>query len=116
MDSPADPEYLIGVVAAAILAIFFGSGTRVVSGFSSSGWWLCLWAGFIGVVIQYSGLGERIAYWILVKMGKTELMANYATNIANTVLSLMIPSNTARGAVGQPHVRQHLRGHGLQTR
>ena len=28
-------------------------------------WWLCLWAGFIGVVIQYSGLGERIAYWIL---------------------------------------------------
>ena len=96
------PEYLIGVIAAAILAIFFGSGTRVVSGFSSSGWWLCLWAGFIGVVIQYSGLGERIAYWILVKMGKTELMANYATNIANTVLSLMIPSNTARGAVVSP--------------
>ena len=29
------PEYLIGVIAAAILAIFFGSGTRVVSGFSS---------------------------------------------------------------------------------
>ena len=96
------PEYLIGVISAAILAIFFGSGTRVVSGFSSSGWWLCLWAGFIGVVIQYSGLGERIAYWILVKMGKTELMANYATNIANTVLSLMIPSNTARGAVVSP--------------
>ena len=96
------PEYLIGVIAAAILAIFFGSGTRVVSGFSSSGWWLCLWAGFIGVVIQYSGLGESIAYWILVKMGKTELMANYATNIANTVLSLMIPSNTARGAVVSP--------------
>lgn len=96
------PEYLIGVIAAAILAIFFGSGTRVVSGFSSSGWWLCLWAGFIGVVIQHSGLGERIAYWILVKMGKTELMANYATNIANTVLSLMIPSNTARGAVVSP--------------
>lgn len=35
-------------------------------------------------------------------MGKTELMANYATSIANTVLSLMIPSNTARGAVMSP--------------
>ena len=76
--------------------------TNVVSGFSSSGWWLCLWAGFIGSAIKFSGLGERVAYWILVKMGKTELMANYATSIANTVLSLMIPSNTARGAVMSP--------------
>ena len=30
------PEYLIGVLAAAILAIFFGMKTNVVSGFSSS--------------------------------------------------------------------------------
>lgn len=96
------PEYLIGVLAAAVLAIFFGMKTNVVSGFSSSGWWLCLWAGFIGSAIKFSGLGERVAYWILVKMGKTELMANYATSIANTVLSLMIPSNTARGAVMSP--------------
>lgn len=96
------PEYLIGVIAAAILAIFFDQKTNVVSGFSSSGWWLCLWAGFIGVAIQHTGLGERVAYWILVKLGKTELAANYATNIANTVLSLMIPSNTARGAVMSP--------------
>lgn len=96
------PEYLIGVLAAAILAIFFGMKTNVVSGFSSSGWWLCLWAGFIGSAIKFSGLGERVAYWILVKMGKTELMANYATSFANTVLSLMIPSNTARGAVMSP--------------
>lgn len=36
------PEYLIGVLAAAVLAIFFGIKTNVVSGFSSSGWWLCL--------------------------------------------------------------------------
>lgn len=96
------PEYLIGVLAAAVLAIFFGMKTNVVSGFSSSGWWLCLWAAFIGSAIKFSGLGERVAYWILVKMGKTELMANYATSIANTVLSLMIPSNTARGAVMSP--------------
>jgi anion transporter len=96
------PEYLVGILSAAILAIFFGQKTDVVSGFSNGGWWLCLWAGFIGSAIQYTGLGERVAYWILVKMGKTELMANYATNIANTVLSLMIPSNTARGAVMSP--------------
>lgn len=96
------PEYLIGVLAAAIMAIFFKQGTNVVSGFSSSGWWLCLWAGFIGSVIKFSGLGERVAYVILVKLAKTELMANYATSLANTVLSLMIPSNTARGAVMAP--------------
>ena len=96
------PEYLIGVISAAILAIFFDQGASVVSGFSNTGWWLCLWAGFIGAAIQTTGFGERVAYWILVKMGKTELMASYATNIANTVLSLMIPSNTARGAVMSP--------------
>lgn len=96
------PEYLIGVLAAAIMAIFFGMKTNVVAGFSTSGWWLCLWAGFIGSVIKYSGLGERVAYWILVKLTRSELSANYATSIANTVLSLMIPSNTARGAVMSP--------------
>ena len=96
------PEYLIGVLGAAVMAIFFNQGATVVSGFGNTGWWLCLWAGFIGASIQHTGLGERIAYWIVTKMGKTELMANYATNIANTVLSLMIPSNTARGAVVSP--------------
>lgn len=96
------PEYLVGVLAAAVMAIFFGMKTNVVAGFSTSGWWLCLWAGFIGSAIRFSGLGERVAYWILVKMAKTELMANYATSLANTVLSLMIPSNTARGAVMSP--------------
>ena len=96
------PEYLVGVLAAAILAIFFGQKANVVSGFATSGWWLCLWAGFIGSVIKFSGLGERVAYWILVKLTKSELSANYATSLANTVLSLMIPSNTARGAVMSP--------------
>ena len=93
------PEYLVGVLAAAVMAIFFGMKANVVAGFSTSGWWLCLWAGFIGAVIKFSGLGERVAYWILVKLTRSELSANYATSLANTVLSLMIPSNTARGAV-----------------
>lgn len=96
------PEYLIGVLAAAVMAIFFDMKANVVAGFSTSGWWLCLWAGFIGSVIKFSGLGERVAYWILVKLTKNELSANYATSLANTVLSLMIPSNTARGAVMSP--------------
>ena len=65
------PEYLVGVLAAAILAIFFGQKANVVSGFATSGWWLCLWAGFIGSVIKFSGLGERVAYWILVKLTKS---------------------------------------------
>lgn len=96
------PEYLVGVLAAAVMAIFFGMKANVVAGFSTSGWWLCLWAGFIGAVIKFSGLGERVAYWILVKLTRSELSANYATSLANTVLSLMIPSNTARGAVMSP--------------
>lgn len=96
------PEYLVGIISAAVMAIFFGMKANVVAGFSTSGWWLCLWAGFIGAVIKFSGLGERVAYYLLVKLTKSELSANYAASIANTILSLMIPSNTARGAVMSP--------------
>ena len=108
------PEYLVGVLAAAILAIFFGQKANVVSGFATSGWWLCLWAGLIGSVIKFSGLGERVAYWILVKLTKSELSANYATSLANTVPDDPLQHRTRRRY--EPHLRQHLRGHGLQAR
>lgn len=108
------PEYLVGVLAAAVMAIFFGMKANVVAGFSTSGWWLCLWAGFIGAVIKFSGLGERVAYWLLVKLTKSELSANYAASLANTVLSLMIPSNTARGAVMSPICDNICEGMGYQ--
>ncbi len=108
------PEYLIGILAAAIMAIIFGQKTSVIAGFSTSGWWLCLWAGLIGAVIKFSGLGERVAYFILVKVAKTELLANYGTSLANTVLSLMIPSNTARGAAMAPICDNICEGLGYQ--
>ena len=63
------PEYLVGVLAAAILAIFFAQKTNVIAGFSTSGWWLCLWAGLIGAAFKFTGLGESVAYWMLVKLG-----------------------------------------------
>ncbi len=93
------PEYLVSILTAAILNLFFKAGGTVISGFSNAGWFLNLWAAFMGGVLIATGLGKRLAYWLLVKMGKTELGASYATNIASTILASCMPSNTARGAL-----------------
>jgi len=93
------PEYLVSILAAAIMALFMGMGTNVISGFSNAGWFLNLWAAMMGGVLIVTGLGERLAYVLLLKLGKTELGASYATNIASTILASCMPSNTARGAI-----------------
>lgn len=93
------PEYLVSILTAAIMALFLGMGDKVISGFSNAGWFLNLWAAFMGGVLVVTGLGERMAYLILIKLGKTELSASYATNIASTILASCMPSNTALGAL-----------------
>lgn len=93
------PEYLVSILTAAIMNLFLGMGNKVISGFSNAGWFLNLWAAFMGGVLIATGLGERLAYFILVKIGRTELGASYATNIASTLLASCMPSNTARGAL-----------------
>lgn len=70
------PEYLVSILTAAIMALFLGMGDKVISGFSNAGWFLNLWAAFMGGVLVVTGLGERMAYLILIKLGKTELSAS----------------------------------------
>ncbi len=86
------PEYLIGVLAAAILAIFFGMKTNVVSGFSSSGWWLCLWAGFIGsaVVRQAIRAGHEVVNLDVLTYAADRFKPAFMINLATLTGAIVV--------------------------
>lgn len=70
---------------------------QVLSGFGESVVWLLVFAFFIARGIIKTGLGKRIAYYFIAKMGKTSLGLSYGLVLAEFMLSPIIPSVTARG-------------------
>ena len=69
---------------------------QCLSGFSDSIVWLILFAFFISNGFITTGLGARIAYFVLSKIGRSTLGISYAFVIADFILSPLIPSATAR--------------------
>lgn len=99
------PEWLTSTFAAFLYVTLFKEGAgSVLSGFAGGGWWLVFFAEVFGAVMLLTGLGKRIAYFILAKVGKSYLSASYATNITCTLLAAFIPSVAARGALMCPIV------------
>ncbi|RWW99725.1 anion permease [Flavobacterium cerinum] len=70
--------------------------TNALSGFGSSIIWLIGMAFFIARGFIKTGLGSRIAYYFVSKMGKTTLGLSYGLNFADLLLAPAVPSNTAR--------------------
>jgi DASS family divalent anion:Na+ symporter len=70
---------------------------QVLSGFGENVVWLLVFAFFIARGIIKTGLGKRIAYYFIAKMGKTTLGLSYGLVFAEFMLSPLIPSVTARG-------------------
>ena len=70
---------------------------QVLSGFSENVVWLLVFAFFIARGIIKTGLGNRIAYYFISKIGRTSLGLSYGLVLAEFMLSPMIPSVTARG-------------------
>lgn len=68
-----------------------------LSGFGDSIVWLIVFAFFISHGFIKTGLGSRIAYYVLSKIGHSTLGISYALVIADFVLSPLIPSASARG-------------------
>ena len=68
-----------------------------LSGFSDSIVWLIIFAFFISNGFIKTGLGSRIAYYVLSKIGHSTLGISYALVIADFILSPLIPSASARG-------------------
>jgi DASS family divalent anion:Na+ symporter len=69
---------------------------QVLSGFSEKVVWLLIFAFFIARGIIKTGLGKRIAYCFISKLGKTSLGLSYGLVFAEFCLSPVIPSVTAR--------------------
>ena len=68
-----------------------------ISGFSNGVIWLIVIAFFISRGFIKTGLGERIAYLFMSKLGKKTLGLSYGLIATDLVMSPAIPSNTARG-------------------
>lgn len=77
-----------------------------LSGFSNTVIWLIACAFFISRGFIKTGLGERIAFLFMAKLGKKTLGLAYSLIFAEGVMALTMPSNTARsGGIIFPIVR-----------
>ena len=72
--------------------------TWALAGFSNTTVWLIFAAFIFALAYDKTGLGKRIALSLVRSMGRNPLMLGYAIIAADTVLSPVTPSSTARSA------------------
>ncbi|MBS0236010.1 MAG: DASS family sodium-coupled anion symporter [Proteobacteria bacterium] len=70
---------------------------ELLGGFSSSIIWIVVLAFFIARCLIKTGLGRRVAYFFISKIGHTTIGLSYGLICTEFLLSPMIPSVTARG-------------------
>lgn len=68
-----------------------------LSGFSNSVMWMIVMAFFVSRAIIKSGLGRRIAYFFVSKLGRSALGVAYGLGFTDLVLAPATPSAMARG-------------------
>lgn len=68
----------------------------ILSAFSNSASWLIAMAFIMTYGISKTGLGNRIAYWMIRRFGKRSIGIAYAITGLEIVLGALIPSNSAR--------------------
>ncbi|MCX5817292.1 MAG: anion permease [Proteobacteria bacterium] len=97
---PAAAIGVIGVTLAAVLQLIStkpGDAIKwALSGFSNGTVWLIFVAYMFAMGYERTGLGRRIALFLVQWLGKKTLGLGYAIAISDLVLAPFIPSNTAR--------------------
>lgn len=109
---PAAAVGFLGVTVAAVLArvVLFSPAqlaapgfaptsaaiTWALSGFANSTVWLIFSAFVFSLGYEKTGLGRRIALWLLSRLGGRTLGLGYAVMLADLLLAPFMPSNTAR--------------------
>lgn len=89
------PMVLLGLLACPLLnALDFETA---LAGYGEKVVWLVVGAFILASAVRSTGLGRRIALWLVVKLGRTTLGLGYAQAVAEFVLGPLVPSNTARG-------------------
>ncbi|MDR3590694.1 MAG: DASS family sodium-coupled anion symporter [Negativicutes bacterium] len=99
-------EPIVLLVVISVSSICFNNLAVMLSGFSNGTAWLVFTAFMLGQAFIETGLGLRIAYILIGKIGKTTLGLGYVAALTDLVISPAIPSNTARtGGVVYPIFR-----------
>lgn len=97
---PAAAVGLMGVVLAAVLGLVHtevGEATDwALSGFGNDTVWLIFAAYMLALGYAKTGLGKRIALWLIRTLGKRTLGLGYAIALADLFLAPFMPSSTAR--------------------
>lgn len=90
----SEPVVLLTAMASA--ALFFKQIHAALGAFGETTPWLVFTAFIIGQCFVETGLGKRIAYFLIDKLGKSSLRLGYISTVTDLILSPAIPSNTAR--------------------
>ena len=97
----SEPVILIATIAASAVVIgITGSKeikvSEVLNGYASGTTWLVFAAFTLSAAFVITGLGKRISYLLIGKLGSTTLGLGYVTAILDLILAPATPSNTAR--------------------
>ncbi len=97
------PEYITGLVMCTLWAMIrvvpFG---KAFASFSTSSWWIMVGAFGLGVAATKCGLLRRISLFVLKLFPPTFLGQTLGLLGAGTIVSPLIPSANARGAIAAP--------------
>lgn len=86
---------VVGVITAGTLLGVF-TMEAALSGFANVTVWMIVAAFLFARGLVHTGLGERIAYTIVHRLGGSPLRLGYSIVLADLVMAPMTPSNTAR--------------------
>lgn len=92
---PLSVMALVGLTAAVLTGCL--TVTEGLSGFSNSVMWMIVMAFFVSRAIIKSGLGKRIAYFFVSRLGKRSIGVAYGLGLTDLVLAPATPSAMARG-------------------
>lgn len=89
----------VGIVIATTILVLTNTlpGSRALAGFAYPTTWLIFSAFLFARAVTLTGLGPRVAYLLVSRIGHNSLLLGYAVAATNLVLAPFIPSDTARG-------------------
>lgn len=100
------PEPVVLLTAVSISSLMLNNISIILGGYANSVTWLVFAAFMVGTAFVETGLGRRIAYILIGKMGRSSLGLGYVAAFTDLALSPATPSNTARtGGIVYPIIR-----------
>ncbi len=108
---------LTTAIIAAVVAIFLGvlDPVKAYSGFGKGFILLIVVAFLVASSVIKSGLGNRMAYMLVSRFGKSTLRLGYCMVLTDTLIAPAFPSNTARSGVLYPITLALARGSGSKV-